>query len=340
MKYVRLGRSGLEVSRLAFGCMSMGLPTERRPWTLTEEAARPLFHFAWESGITFFDTANSYSAGTSEEITGKLIKELAPRDQIVLATKVFNRMRPGPNGAGLNRKTIFAQLDESLKRLGTDYIDLYQIHRWDEFTPIEETLDALNDTIKSGKVRYIGASTMAAWQFTKALYVADLHGWARFISMQNQINLTYREEEREMLPLCRAEGIGVVPYSPLASGKLARPWGEKTERVRTDVNARRMYDSNAGNQQAVIESVGRVAEARGLSRAPVALAWVLQKDVVTAPIIGVTKKSHIDDALSALEVTLSQDEVRELESAYQPRPIEQQSQIRMRADLSPSFVLA
>ncbi|CAN5138212.1 aldo/keto reductase [soil metagenome] len=321
MKYARLGRTGLEVSRIAFGCMSIGVPGERRPWTLGEAEARPLYRYAWDNGINFFDTANSYSEGSSEEITGKLIKELAPRDEIVLATKVFNRMRPGANGAGLNRKTIFAQLDASLKRLNTDYVDLYQIHRWDSQTPIEETLDALTDTVRAGKVRYIGASSMYAWQFAKALFTADKHGYARFVSMQNQVNLVYREEEREVLPLCADQGIGVIPWSQLSSGKLTRPWGEQTKRTTTDANGRTMYQNDVGNQKAVVQQVGILAQAHGLPMAQIAMAWLLRKPMVTAPIVGVTKLDHVKDAIAALDVTLSADEAKALDAPYTGRPI-------------------
>ncbi len=321
MEYARLGKTGLEVSRIAFGCMSIGVPGERRPWTLAEDDARPLFRHAWDAGINFFDTANSYSEGSSEEVTGKLIKELAPRDQIVLASKVFNRMRPGPNGAGLNRQAIFAQLDASLKRLGTDYLDLYQIHRWDNKTPIAETLDALNDVIKAGKVRYIGASSMYAWQFAKALFTSDLNGWPRFVSMQNQVNLVYREEEREMLPLCVDQGIGVIPWAPLGSGKLTRPWGEQTKRNTTDANGKTMYENDVGNQRAIVDAVGKVAKARGVSYAQVAMAWVLQKPGVAAPILGATKLDHLKDAIGSVGLKLSADEVKALEAPYQSRPI-------------------
>jgi aryl-alcohol dehydrogenase-like predicted oxidoreductase len=321
MQYTRLGKTGLEVSRLCLGCMGFGVPGERRPWTLDEDASRAIFRRAWDLGVNFIDTANSYSEGSSEEITGKLIKELAPRDEIVLASKVFNRMRPGPNGAGLSRKAIIAQLDASLKRLDTDYLDLYQIHRWDYGTPIEETLDTLKDMIRAGKIRYIGASSMYAWQFAKALYTADLHGLPRFVSMQDQVNLVYREEEREMLPLCRAEGVGVIPYSPLASGKLTRAWGEQTKRASTDANGKKMYLTDEGNAHAVVDAVGAVAKARGVSHAIVAMAWLLQKDGITAPIVGSTKVSHIEDANAALEFRLSPEEVKALEAPYQPRSV-------------------
>lgn len=331
MKYVRIGKSGLEVSRLAFGCLSIGVPSEHRPWIVPEDRARELLRRAWDNGINFFDTSNSYSEGTSEIVTGKLLKELGPRDEYVLASKLFSRVRPGPNGAGLNRKTIFEQLDATLTRLNADYLDLYQIHRWDEFTPIEETLEALNDVIRAGKVRYIGASSMAAWQFAKALYTADLHGWPRFISMQNQLSLVYREEEREMLPLCEAEGVGVLPWSVLGGGKLARPWGQETFRSSTDVH--RIYDSDIGNQRAIVDEVGRVADARGCSYSCVAMAWALQKPGVTAPVIGATKPAHVDEAIAALDVELSADEIAALEAPYQTRPVDKVGPSEMRANL-------
>jgi aryl-alcohol dehydrogenase-like predicted oxidoreductase len=321
MQYTRLGKSGLEVSRICLGCMSFGNPGERRPWTLPEDEARPIFRAAWDAGVNFIDTANSYSEGSSEEVTGKLIRELAPREEIVLASKVFNRMRPGPNGAGLNRKTIFTQLDATLKRLDTDYLDLYQIHRWDHKTPIEETLEALTDCVKAGKVRYIGASSMYAWQFAKALYTSDRYGYSRFISMQDQINLLYREEEREMLPLCRAEGVGVIPWGPLSSGKLTRAWGEATKRNTTDANGKTMYAAEDPVQKEIISTVGAIASERGVSYARVALAWVLQKPGVTAPIIGATKVEHLTEAVNAVEFALSADEVARLEKPYRPRPI-------------------
>lgn len=334
MKYERMGKSGLEVSRVIFGCLSIGVPSERRPWTLSKDEARLLLRHALDAGINFFDTANSYSAGTSEEITGALLKELVPRDQIILASKVFSRVRPGPNGAGLNRKTIIEQLNASLKRLNTDYLDLYQIHRWDDYTPIEETLDVLNDVIKAGKVRYIGASSMYAWQFAKALYTSDLYGWPRFISMQNEVNLLYREEEREMLPFCRAEGIGVIPYAPLASGKLTRPWGEQTKRTSTDFAAKTMYDSDTGNQRQIVGVVGEVAKARGCSHAQVALAWLFQKAGITAPIVGASKLSHLEEAVSALDVELSEEEIEMLEAPYQARAVEfGQQQLAARANI-------
>lgn len=325
MEYTRLGKTGLKVSKLCLGCMSFGEPNERRPWTLNEEEARPLFRRAWEAGINFYDTANTYQAGSSEEVTGKIIKELGPRDTIVLASKVFNRMRPDPNGAGLSRKAIMAEIDNSLRRLGTDYLDLYQIHRWDHETPIEETMEALHDVVKAGKARYIGASSMYAWQFAKAQHAADANGWTRFVSMQNQVSLVYREEEREMLPLCLDQGIGVIPWSPLGAGKLTRPWGEKTKRSTTDFFAKSMYDNEDGNAREVVEAVGEVADARGIPYAQVALAWLLHKDGITAPIVGASKLSHLEDALGALDVTLTTEEIAKIEAPYRPQPVKGQN---------------
>jgi aryl-alcohol dehydrogenase-like predicted oxidoreductase len=324
MEYTRLGKTGLKVSRLCLGCMSFGAPNERRPWTLDEDQARPLFRKAWEAGINFYDTANTYQAGSSEEVTGKIIKELGPRDEIVLASKVFNRMRPDPNGAGLSRKAIMAEIDNSLRRLDTDYLDLYQIHRWDHETPIEETMEALHDVVKAGKARYIGASSMYAWQFAKAQHAAETNGWTRFVSMQNQVSLVYREEEREMLPLCRDQGIGVIPWSPLGAGKLTRPWGEKTKRSTTDFFAKSMYDNEDGNAREVVGAVGAVADARGIPYAQVALAWLLQKDGITAPIVGASALSHLEDALGALDVTLTADEIASLEAPYRPQAVKGQ----------------
>lgn len=320
MDYVRLGGTGLEISRLCLGCMSFGVPDNKRPWILEEAAARPLFRRAWDSGIRFFDTANIYADGSSEEITGRLLRELGGRDDYVLATKLYNRMRPGPNGAGLGRKAIFAELDNSLHRLGTDHVDLYQIHRWDYQTPIEETLEALADVVRAGKVRYIGASSMYAWQFSKALFTARANGWPRFVSMQCELSLARREEEREMLPLCIDQEIGVLPWSPLGGGLLTRPWGELTERARTDRFARTMYDEGAAGDRAVAQAVQQVASARGVPMAQVALAWGLARRPVAAPIVGATKLSHIDDAVAALGVALSADEVGTLEAAYRTRP--------------------
>jgi aryl-alcohol dehydrogenase-like predicted oxidoreductase len=321
MKYTRLGKTGLEVSRVCVGCMSFGDPKRgNHEWTLPEEESRPIIRKAWEAGINFFDTANVYSDGTSEEITGKILKELAPRDQWVLATKVHGRVRPGPNGGGLSRKTILSEIDNSLRRLGTDYVDLYQIHRWDYHTPIEETLEALNDVVRAGKARYIGASSMYAWQFATALATSEKHGWAKFVSMQNYVNLIYREEEREMLPLCAAAGVGVIPWSPLARGRLTRPWGIETNRSETDAVGKALYKDDDADR-AIVEAVAKVAEARGVSRAQVATAWVLQKPVVTAPIIGATKPGHIDDAIAAVELTLTPEETAALEAPYRPKGV-------------------
>ena len=319
MRYVKLGKTGLEVSVITLGCMSFGEPGGRgRPWTLDEAACRDIVRQALDAGINFFDTANVYSAGRSEEITGQALKDFVPRDEVVLATKVFMPMRPGPNSTGLSRKAIFAELDASLRRLQTDYIDLYQIHRWDYGTPIEETLEALHDAVKSGKVRYIGASSMHAWQFTKSLYLADLHGWTRFVSMQNHYNLIYREEEREMLPLCADQGIGVIPWSPLARGKLTRPWDETTTRKETDDFGRTLY---RGEDRSVVDRVLELAAKRDLSPAQVALAWLLRNPVVTSPIVGVTKPSHVSDAIAAVDVELDADEAAYLEESYVPHAV-------------------
>jgi len=321
MKYARLGKTGLEVSRICIGCMSFGDPKRgNHEWSLPEADSRPIIRKAWEAGINFYDTANVYSAGSSEEITGKVLKELAPRDQWVLATKVHGKMHDGPNGAGLSRKAILSEIDNSLRRVGTDYVDLYQIHRWDYKTPIEETLEALNDVVKAGKARYIGASSMYAWQFAKALATSEKHGWAKFVSMQDYVNLIYREEEREMLPLCAAEGIGVIPWSPLARGRLTRPWGTETARSDTDEFGKTLYKDDAADQ-AIVEAVAQVAEKRGVTRAQIATAWVLQKSVVTAPIIGATKPSHLDDAIAAVDLVLTKDEIASLEAPYQPKRV-------------------
>ncbi len=320
MKYCNFGDTGLEVSRIWLGCMSFDTPDAKRPWVLDTDDARPLFQQAWEAGITFFDNANIYAMGSSEEITGALLRELGPRDSYVLATKLFNRMSDGPNGAGLSRKAIFAEIDNSLKRLGTDYVDLYQIHRWDYFTPIEETLEALDDVIKAGKVRYIGASSMYAWQFSKALYTADMNGWARFISMQSEVHLAMREEEREMLPLCDDQGIAVMPWGPLGGGLLTRPWGESTKRNTTDMYNKHMYDAANEGTKGVVDAVQKVADARGVPMAQVAMAWVLAKPEMTSPIIGATKPKHITDAVAAVDLDLSIEEIEALEAAYKPRP--------------------
>jgi aryl-alcohol dehydrogenase-like predicted oxidoreductase len=322
MDYVRLGRSGLEVSRLCLGCMTYGVPGRgNHPWTLDEEQSRPFIKRALEIGITFFDTANVYSDGTSEEIVGRALKDFARRDEVVIATKVHGRMRPGPNGAGLSRLAIMTEIDNSLRRLGTDYVDLYQIHRWDYSTPIEETLEALHDVVKAGKARYIGASSMYAWQFAKALYAADLNGWTRFVSMQNYYNLLYREEEREMLRLCHAEGIGVIPWSPLARGRLTRNWDESSARSETDEFGKSLYATTAEADRRIVERVAEIAAHRGVPRAQIALAWLLHKPVVTAPIVGASKPQHLEDAVAALSLKLSPEEIAEMEEAYVPHAL-------------------
>jgi 1-deoxyxylulose-5-phosphate synthase len=319
MKYVKLGGTGLEVSRICLGCMSYGQPDRGgHPWSLSEEDSRPFFRRALDAGINFFDTANVYSAGSSEEITGRSLLDYAPRDEVVIATKVFSPMRKGPNGMGLSRKAIMSEIDASLRRLGTDHVDLYQIHRFDPRTPLEETLEALHDVVKAGKARYIGASSMYAWQFAKALFLAREHGWTRFVSMQNHYNLLHREEEREMLPLCADQGIGVIPWSPLARGKLARPWDETTARSETDEFGRTLYQDG---DRVIADRVGEVAAGRGVPRAEVALAWVLANPVVTAPIVGATRMEHLDDAINAVELTLTEDEVARLEEPYTPRGV-------------------
>jgi aryl-alcohol dehydrogenase-like predicted oxidoreductase len=317
MDYLRLGKTGLQVSRICFGTMSFGKVTENRPWVVGLDEARPMYKRAWDAGINFYDTANVYAEGTSEEITGVVLKELSPnRDEYVLATKVFGVMRPDVNGKGLSRKAIMAEIDNSLRRLNLDYVDLYQIHRFDPNTPAEETMEALHDVVKAGKTRYIGASSMWAWQFAKYQHAADLHGWTRFVSMQNQLSLVYREEEREMLPLCRADGIGVIPWSPLGGGKVTRPWGERTSRSTTDRWNKLMYDSE--RDKPIVAAVEQVAKARGVPMAQVAMAWVLQVPGVTAPIVGVSKTSQVDDAIAAVGLKLTEDEVKALEASYQP----------------------
>jgi len=322
MEYTKLGTTGLDVSRLCLGCMTYGVPDRgNHAWTLDEEASRPILRHAIEAGINFFDTANVYSDGTSEEIVGRALKEFARRDEIVLATKVHGRMRRGPNGAGLSRKAIMAEIDDSLRRLGTDYVDLYQIHRFDHDVPIEETLEALHDVVKAGKARYIGASSMFAWQFATMLHVAEANGWTRFVTMQDYLNLLYREEEREMLPLCAAEGIGVIPWSPLARGRLTRDWDDATERSRTDEFGRTLYEHTADADRKVVDTVAAVARERGVPRAQVALAWVLAKSEVSAPIVGASKIGHLDDAVAALDLVLSDDEIGRLEAPYVPHPV-------------------
>ncbi|KQX68848.1 aldo/keto reductase [Angustibacter sp. Root456] len=319
MEYVPLGRTGLQVSRIALGCMSYGDPhAGNHEWTLDEETSRPFIRQALEAGITFFDTANVYSAGTSEQIVGRALAEMADRDDVVIATKVHGRMRPGPNGAGLSRKAILTEIDHSLRRLGTDYVDLYQIHRWDAHTPIEETMEALHDVVRAGKARYLGASSMAAWQFAKAQHVAEREGWTPFVSMQPHYNLVYREEEREMLPLCADQGVGVIPWSPLARGLLTRPWDTATARSRTDEFGKTLYGEQ---DRAIVEQVAAVAGERGVSQAQVALAWLLQQPVVTAPIVGATKAQHLADAVAAVDLRLSDDELARLAAPYAPRPI-------------------
>lgn len=323
MEYARLGSTGLKVSRICLGCMGFGDATRWiHSWVLDEEQSRPIIQRALELGINFFDTANVYSIGASEEILGCALKDFAQRDEVVIATKLHGKMSDDANGAGLSRKAILREIDNSLNRLGTDYVDLYQIHRWDYETPIEETMEALNDVVRAGKARYIGASAMWAWQFQKALYTAEKHGWTRFASMQNHLNLIYREEEREMLPLCREEGIGVIPYSPLASGRLTRDWSSgDTLRSETDQIAKGKYGATANTDKEVVERVAEIAEKRGVPRVHVALAWLLQKQPVTAPIIGATKLSHLEDAVGALAVRLTQDEVDFLEAPYVPHSI-------------------
>lgn len=319
MEYTTLGGTGLEVSRICLGCMSYGEPERGgHKWSLDEEASRPFFRQALDAGINFFDTANVYSAGSSEEITGRVLLGMVQRDEVVIATKVHGRMRPGPNGGGLSRKAIMTEIDHSLQRLGTDYVDLYQIHRYDYSTPVEETLEALHDVVKAGKARYIGASSMYAWQFTKMLYVSDLHAWTRFVSMQNHYNLLYREEEREMNPLCRDQRIGIIPWSPLARGRLARAWDETTNRTEQDEFGRTLYSEE---DRAVVDRVGEVSERRGISRAQVALAWLLAQPGVSSPIVGATKPHHLDDAVAAVGVELSAEEVQTLEQPYRPHPI-------------------
>jgi aryl-alcohol dehydrogenase-like predicted oxidoreductase len=319
MEYTTLGRTGLQVSRISLGCMSYGEPSRgNQPWSLPEEESVPFFRQAIDAGINFFDTANVYSLGSSEEITGRALAKFAPREDLVIATKVHGVMRPGPGGGGLSRKSILTEIDHSLRRLGTDYVDLYQIHRWDYETPIEETLEALNDVVRAGKARYIGASSMYAWQFAKALYLADLHGWTRFVSMQDHYNLLYREEEREMIPLCIDQGIGIIPWSPLARGRLARQWDDSTNRSENDEFGRTLYGDD---DRIVVDAVGQVADQRGIPRAQVAIAWALAKPGITAPIVGATKPHHLDDAIAAVDVHLTQDEIELLEKPYQPHVV-------------------
>jgi aryl-alcohol dehydrogenase-like predicted oxidoreductase len=322
MDYVRLGSTGLKVSRVCLGCMTYGV-SERgaHPWSLNEEESRPFIQRALERGINFFDTANTYSDGTSEEIVGRALRDFAKREEVVLATKVFYPVREGANARGLSRKSIMTEIDASLRRLGTDYVDLYQIHRWDTDTPIEETLEALHDVIKAGKARYIGASSMYAWQFAKALYTADMNGWTRFASMQNHYNLLNREEEREMMPLCEAEGIAVIPWSPLARGRLTRDWNETTNRMETDEFGKTLYVATEDSDRQIVERLGEIAAQRGVPRAQVALAWMVQKPFITAPIIGASKPHHLDDAVAALSLNLTPEEIAALEKPYTPRSL-------------------
>ncbi len=319
MDYVKLGSTGLEVSWICLGCMSFGEPERgNQPWSLGEDDARVIIRRALEAGINFLDTANAYSDGSSEEIVGRALADFSSRDEIVLATKVFFPMSPGPNGGGLSRKAIMREIDKSLTRLGTDYVDLYQIHRFDPTTPVEETVEALHDVVKSGKARYIGASSMYAWQFAKMLHVARANGWTRFVSMQDHYNLLYREEEREMLPLCRDEDIGVIPWSPLARGRLTRDWDDVTERSALDEFGKKLY---CEGDQSIVQRVAEIAAERGLSRAQVGLAWLHSKSVVTAPIVGVTKLPQLEDALASVEVELTADEIERLEMPYEPHVI-------------------
>ena len=322
MDYTRLGSSGLQVSRLCLGCMTFGDPARgSHEWTLDAEQARPILRRAVEAGFNFFDTANVYSDGSSEEIVGKLLLDMVPREDLVIATKLCGRMRPGPNGAGLSRKAVLHEIDASLKRLGTDYVDLYQIHRLDHETPMEETLEALHDVVKAGKARYIGASSMYAWEFATMLHIAEANCWTRFVSMQNYLNLLYREEEREMLPLCAAEGIGVIPWSPLARGRLTRDWDAQTRRSQTDEFGKSLYARTAEADRIVVEAGATVAAARGVPRAQIALAWVLAKPMVSAPIVGASRLDHFDDLLAALSINLTDDEIAQLEAPYIPHEV-------------------
>jgi len=322
MQYVKLGRTGLDVSRICLGCMTYGAPEKgSHPWSLNEEQSRPFYRRALDLGITFFDTANTYSDGTSEEILGRAIRDFARRDEVVIATKCYFPFRKGPNGSGLSRKAVMTAIDDSLARLGMDYVDLYQTHRWDYLTPIEETLEALHDLVKAGKVRYIGASSMYAWQFCKALHIADRYGWTRFVTMQNHYNLLHREEEREMLPLCLEEGIGVLPWSPLARGRLTRDWNESTGRMETDEFGRKLYDAAADADRRIVERLSELARKRNEPRARIALAWLMHKPGVTAPIVGASRMHHLDDAVAALDVKLSPEEIAALEEPYTPHPV-------------------
>ena len=322
MDYTRLGRTGLQVSRLCLGCMTYGDPAlGAHPWTLPEDRSRPLIRAAVEAGVNFFDTANIYSNGSSEEIVGRALREYARRDEIVVATKLRFGWRKGPNSAGLSRKVVLAEADASLQRLGMDYVDLLQIHRWDPDTPIEETMEALHDLVKAGKVRYLGASSMAAWQFAKAQAVAAAHGWTRFVSMQPELSLLYREEEREMLPLCRDQGVGVIPWSPLARGRLARPWGQATPRIDSDAFGKTLFAHTEDNDREIAAVLAQVAAARGAPLAQVALAWVLAQPGVTAPIVGVSRPEQLADAVGALKLRLDGEELAALQAPYRPHPV-------------------
>jgi len=322
MEYVRFGNTGMKVSRICLGAMTYGKRDERWKWALTEEQSRPFIQKALELGINFFDTADMYSVGASEEILGNALKDFAKRDEVVIATKVFNPMSEDPNDRGLSRKHIMSSIDASLKRLKTDYVDLYQIHRWDYYTPIEETMEALHDIVKAGKARYIGGSSMYSWQFAKALYTAELHGWTRFVSMQPHYNLIYREEEREMIPLCIDQKIAIIPWSPLARGLLTGKRTKErneTERARTDEFGKSLYKVDADFD--IVNRLTEVATQKGVPNAQVALAWMLSKPFITAPIIGASKPGHLEDAVAALTVKLTSDEITRLEELYQPHPV-------------------
>lgn len=320
MHYRQVGSSGLSISRLALGCMGFGDPAAgTQPWAVQEDQAKAVIRLALDVGITLFDTANVYSAGASEAMTGSILAELGVRERVLIATKVYGKMEPGPNGSGLSRAAIMRQAEMSLRRLQTDYIDLYQIHRFDPNTPVDETMEALHDLVKSGKVRYIGASSMYAWQFATMQHTAELNGWTRFISMQDQYNLLMREEEREMHPFCLDQGIGVIPWSPLARGRLTRAWGETSTRSQTDVVGKSIYTQDETSDKKIIDAVGEVASHRGVSRAQVALAWLLSRPAVTAPIIGATRGEHLTEVLQALDLKLSENELSTLEAPYTPR---------------------
>lgn len=323
MEYTRLGNTGLYVSRFCLGCMSFGDANAGGAfwsWVLDEKASRPYFKQALEAGINFFDTANVYSAGTSEEITGRILRDMASRDEIVVATKAYGAWRNGPNTGGLSRKALFSAIDDSLQRLGMDYIDLFQIHRFDPNTPIEETMEALHDIVKAGKARYLGASSMMAWEFSKMQYTADQHGWTRFVSMQPQVNLLYREEEREMIPLCQDMGVAVIPWSPLAGGRLVRPGDQQTARTQANRYSSAVQDYAANDQQ-IVDALNEVAQRNAIKPATAAYAWLLQKPGITAPIIGATKPHHLTDALAAVDVTLTESDIASLETIYATRPV-------------------